>query len=131
LIEIVILPLEFVLDRKTYAKLNRYIMGFLFCLPLCIIATWESYLDKGRHEEFLALLEEPDEYQDAEENPDAWHGDNDNGEADDMGDADEVGKEISKVKFEDLKKKMPNLEKSVTGDILWQVSLPLSLPHAR
>lgn len=121
LIEIVILPLEYVLDRKTYAKLNRYIMGFLFCLPLCIIASWESYLDKGRHEEFLALLEEPDEYQDAEENPDAWHGDNDNGEADDMGEPDEVGKEISKVKFEDLKKKMPNLEKSVTGDILWQV----------
>ncbi|GAA5881654.1 hypothetical protein JCM16303_005529 [Sporobolomyces ruberrimus] len=121
LIEIFILPLEWVLSRKTYAKLNRIIMGFLFCIPLCVIALFESHLDRGRNEEFQSLLEEPDEYQDAEENPEPWHGENDNGEADDFGDVEEEGKEISKVKFEDLKKKMPSLTRSVSGEILWQV----------
>ncbi|GAA6008524.1 hypothetical protein JCM11491_004508 [Sporobolomyces phaffii] len=121
LIEIFILPLEWVLSRKTYAKLNRWLMGILFCIPLCVISLFESHLDRGRSEEFQSLLEEPDEYQDAEENPEPWHGENNNGEADDFGDVEEEGKEISKVKFEDLKKKMPSLTRSVSGEILWQV----------
>ncbi|GAA5971515.1 hypothetical protein JCM3765_001224, partial [Sporobolomyces pararoseus] len=34
LIEIFILPLEWVLSRENYAKLNRWLMSFLFCVPL-------------------------------------------------------------------------------------------------
>ncbi|GAA5930927.1 uncharacterized protein JCM15063_002498 [Sporobolomyces koalae] len=121
LVELFILPLEWVLSRKTYAKLNRWIMGVLFCIPLCVIALFESRFDKGRREEFYSLLEEPDEYQECEENPEPWNGENNDGQADDCGDVEEEGKEICKVKFDELKKKMPSLTRSVSGEILWQV----------
>jgi hypothetical protein len=93
----------------------------IFCFS-SIIALFESHLDRKRPEEFQSLLEEPDEYQEPEEDPEPWHGENDNGEADEFGEPEEEGREISKVKFEDLKKKMPSLTRSVSGEILWQVS---------
>lgn len=43
-----------------------------------------------------------------------------------MGDAEEEGLEISKVLFEELKKALPSLTRSVQGEILWEVSLGLS-----
>lgn len=153
LIETFILPLEWVLSRENYAKLNRWLMSFLFCIPLCVvhlslslcfdtcrtgfqkiwltpgraqnrcvIALFESHLDRKRAEDFQNLLEEPDEYKEPEEDPAPWHGENDNGEPDEFGDVEDEGKEIARVKFEDLKKKMPNLTRSVSGEILWQVS---------
>ncbi|GAA5842733.1 hypothetical protein JCM3766R1_005766 [Sporobolomyces carnicolor] len=122
LIETFILPLEWVLSRENYAKLNRWLMSFLFCIPLCVIALFESHLDRKRAEDFQNLLEEPDEYKEPEEDPAPWHGENDNGESDEFGDVEDEGKEIARVKFEDLKKKMPNLTRSVSGEILWQVA---------
>jgi hypothetical protein len=41
--------------------------------------------------------------------------------SDDMGDAEEEGLEISKVSFEELKKALPSLTRSVEGEILWEV----------
>ncbi|GAA6060814.1 hypothetical protein JCM10212_000587 [Sporobolomyces blumeae] len=121
LVELFILPLEWIVSPKTYAKINRVIMSCLFCIPLCTIAMFESYFDKRRREEYLELLEEPDEYQDAEEDPSPWRGEEANGDEDEMGPPEEEGKEISRVKFADLKAKMPNLTRSVSGEILWQI----------
>ena len=37
LIDTIIIPLECVLSRENYAKLNRWLMSFLFCIPLCVV----------------------------------------------------------------------------------------------
>ncbi|GAA5874877.1 hypothetical protein JCM1840_003912 [Sporobolomyces johnsonii] len=121
LVELFILPLEPFVERKTYAKINRWLMGVLFFLPICCIALFESHFDTKRSEDFQSLLAEPDEYQEPEEDPKPWRGANDNGAADDMGEPEAEGKEISRVKFEELKKKMPDLTRSTEGEILWQV----------
>lgn len=136
MVEICILPLEFVLSSKAYTKLNRYLMGTLFCVPLCVsallasattwltlhpphscaIALFETHFDGTRAKDFAALTEEPDEFGDAEEDPQPCR------TTDDMGDAEEEGLEISKVSFEELKKALPSLTRSVQGEILWEVS---------
>ncbi|ORY54375.1 hypothetical protein BCR35DRAFT_296731 [Leucosporidium creatinivorum] len=115
LIEVCILPLEFVLSTKAYAQLNRYLMGTLFCVPLCAIALFETHFDGTRAKDFAALTEEPDEFGDAEEDPQPCR------TSDDMGDAEEEGLEISKVSFEELKKALPSLTRSVQGEILWEI----------
>lgn len=39
-----------------------------------------------------------------------------------MGDAEEEGLKISTTSFEELKKALPSLTRSVQGEILWEVS---------
>lgn len=115
LIELCILPLEFVVSKETYAKLNRWIMSTLFCVPLCAIALFETHFDRMRSNDFNALLEEPDEFGEAEEDPEPCSKD------DDMGLAEADGMKISTTSFADLKAMLPNLTRSVQTEILHEV----------
>lgn len=36
LIELVILPLEFIVSKRTYARINRVLMTTLFIIPMCV-----------------------------------------------------------------------------------------------
>ncbi|KAK4053593.1 Calcium channel yvc1 [Microbotryomycetes sp. JL221] len=116
LIEIFILPLEFILSTETYTQLNRILMSTLFFIPLTIIALFETRFDKVQFKQFQSLLEEQDEFQDAEEDPEPWTSNDD-----EYGRADETGLKISKVEFKDLKLKLPNLSKSLQSEILAEV----------
>ncbi|KAK4048507.1 Calcium channel yvc1 [Microbotryomycetes sp. JL201] len=115
LIEIFILPLEFIVSTETYTRLNRFLMGTLFFIPLTFIALFETHFYSTRQQEFQALLEEPDEFTDAQEDPEAFTKD------DEYGQGDDEGLQISTIKFEDLKKKLPDLSKSLQVDILAEV----------
>ncbi|BGP09070.1 Calcium channel YVC1 [Rhodotorula toruloides] len=120
LIELCILPLEFCLSKESYARLNRVLMTGLFFLPLGFIALWETHLSPLRQKDMRDLLVEPDEYQQPEEDPEPFR--TEDGEEDEYDHAGEPeGMQISKVKFEDLKKKLPNLERSVAGETLYQL----------
>lgn len=117
MIEIFILPLEFVLDARTYATLNRYVMGVLFFPPLCTIAIFETYFDTTRHSAFLSLSEDIDEFGPGAKDPEPQRS------QDQFGPGEEEEKVICKVSFEDLKNQMPSLLRSTDGQILWEVSL--------
>ncbi|TNY22210.1 hypothetical protein DMC30DRAFT_362069 [Rhodotorula diobovata] len=117
LIELFILPLEFVVSEATYAHINRVLMSFLFFLPLCGIALFETHISPLRKQDLDDLLQEPDDFQEPEEDPEPYRGASDNDE--DPGEPE--GMKISRVSFADLKKRMPSLERSVEGEILYQV----------
>lgn len=82
----------------------------------CVIALFETHFDRTRSRDYAALTEEPDEFGDAEEDPEPCR------TADEMGDAEEEGLKISTTSFEELKKALPSLTRSVQGEILWEVS---------
>ncbi|KAI5480689.1 calcium activated cation channel [Pseudohyphozyma bogoriensis] len=90
LVELPILPFEYILSKERYATLNRYLMGTVFFIPL----------------DFASLTSEVDEYTEEDEDPKACSDEPD-------------GMEISKVSFEELKKSLPSLTRSVSGEILW------------
>lgn len=129
------MPLEFVIPQKSYSKLNRWLMSSLFCVPLwvslkdyvegsssssfpdsCAIALFETHFDRTRAHDFAALTEEPDDFDERAEDPEPFHS------SDDMGEGDDEGMKISKVSFEELKKSLPSLTRSVQAEILHEVS---------
>jgi hypothetical protein len=66
LIEIVfIVPLEFILPTKDYAKLNRVVMSVIFFVPLVCIAIWEAGVVHARrgvlYDYFATPIPEDDE----------------------------------------------------------------------
>ncbi|KAH9482548.1 Calcium channel YVC1 [Psilocybe cubensis] len=108
-------PLEFLpfirLKEKTYAKLNRYVMGFIFILPLTLIAFVESTFDRRKH----TWMEN-------------WFRGNDEGSEDLPENRDPVvddpncqGLEISKIPFEELIKVFPNTVQSTEATILKEI----------
>lgn len=142
LIELVIIPLEWVVSKETYARINRVLMSTLFFLPLCVafscslrraqytdglrdvqscaISLFETRISPLRASDLQDLLTEPDEFQSPEEDPEPYRpssGDDD----DDRHPGEREGMQISRVKFKDLKKRLPSLERSVEGEILHQV----------
>ncbi|KAI0082361.1 calcium activated cation channel [Panus rudis PR-1116 ss-1] len=42
-------PLEYVVRRDTYSKINQYVMSILFFIPLAVIAIYEAELDPSRN----------------------------------------------------------------------------------
>ncbi|BGP56070.1 Calcium channel yvc1 [Rhodotorula sphaerocarpa] len=108
LIEVFIFPFEFVVSRKTYAKINRVIMSSLFIAPLFTIAIYETRISPVRRADLNALVCENDDYQEAEENPEPAS-------------EEREGAKISKVPFAQLKKRMPDLQRSQMGECLYQV----------
>ncbi|KAG7447443.1 uncharacterized protein BT62DRAFT_930453 [Guyanagaster necrorhizus] len=103
LIEIVfVTPFEYIpgfrLSHKNYAKLNRFVMRVVFVLPLTLIALYES--TRGRHwvTDWLRSDNEGDENYSQSRDPEA--------------DAEENGRKISKVSFEELIKAFPNTAQS-------------------
>ncbi|KAK4706072.1 hypothetical protein P7C70_g115, partial [Phenoliferia sp. Uapishka_3] len=114
-IEMCILPLEFVVPKRTYAAINRYLMGALFCVPIACIALFESQFDHRSGRDYKALTEEPDEFGSADEDPDPCT------QSDDIGAGEEEGKKICTVSFAELKAAMPSLTRSTQGEILWEL----------
>jgi len=107
-------PFEFFgfakLSREAYAKLNRWVMGIVFFIPLTIIAVYESTFTSRnawmRH----------------------WWSGNDEGEIDrpeyrdpEMDEAEEHGMVISKVPFAELVKMFPNTEQSSEAIIMKEI----------
>ncbi|KAK0453779.1 hypothetical protein EV421DRAFT_1766345 [Armillaria borealis] len=86
------------LSNKNYAKLNRAVMRVVFILPLTVIALYES--TRGRHwvTDWLRSDNEGDENYSQSRDPEA--------------DAEEDGRKISKVSFEELIKAFPNTAQS-------------------
>lgn len=80
----------------------------IFTIIRCCIALFETHFDRNRQRDLLALTEDPAEYTASDEDPEPFN------ELD-------SNLVISKVKFEDLKKRLPKLDRSVEGEILWEV----------
>ncbi|PPQ77679.1 hypothetical protein CVT25_011114 [Psilocybe cyanescens] len=100
------------LNEKTYAKLNRYVMGSIFIVPLTLIAFVESTFDRRRH----TWMEN-------------WFRGNDEGAEDSPANRNPVvddpkcqGLEISRVPFEELIKVFPNTGQSSEATILKEVA---------
>ncbi|SCZ94771.1 BZ3500_MvSof-1268-A1-R1_Chr12-1g03647 [Microbotryum saponariae] len=115
LIELLILPLEMILSKEAYKKLNRILMSIVFFIPLCFIALFESTHSSRRSSDYQSLTIEPDEFTSSDEDPSP------HSQEDDLGASEPEGMLISKVKFEDLKKELPNLDRSKLDEVLWEV----------
>ncbi|KAF8969434.1 calcium activated cation channel [Flammula alnicola] len=111
-----IAPLEFFpivrLSEKHYAKLNRYVMGTIFFIPLVMVAFYESTFDTQKH----TWME-------------SWFRGNDEGEEDLPANRNPVvddpnceGLEISKVPFEELIKVFPNTSQSTEAVIVKEIA---------
>lgn len=108
-----IAPLEPVLPRKAYARLNQVVQSVLFCVPLVFIALYETYMEsqktKGLRLEMLDNM--PEERQRRRVQVTGIE----NGVLDPevpsrQTSGDEEGEEdlvISRVKFETLSKRLP------------------------
>ncbi|KAF9443331.1 calcium activated cation channel [Macrolepiota fuliginosa MF-IS2] len=102
----------FHLSEKNYAKLNRYVMSFIFFIPLTLIALYESTFDPAKHTWV-----------------DNWWRGDDEGEEDSpqnrdpaVDDAGCRGMEICKVQFEELIKEFPNTTQSSEATILKEIN---------
>ncbi|KAF8351641.1 calcium activated cation channel [Amanita rubescens] len=110
---ILVAPFEFIpclkLSSDTYAQLNRYVMGFIFFVPLSVIALHEAAREtkRGSWMEHWFLGGENEQEPDSPQirNP----------EVDDPGCP---GKQISRVPFEELIKVFPNTQQSIDATIL-------------
>ncbi|KAG6910952.1 hypothetical protein DXG01_006006 [Tephrocybe rancida] len=101
----------FKLSSKNYAKLNRYVMGILFCVPLTVIAFFEATFDKKKHTWMNNWLRGDDEgSQDYPETRDP-----------EVDDTETSGMKISKVPFDELVKMFPNTEKSSEAAIIKEI----------
>ncbi|KAJ3572869.1 hypothetical protein NP233_g2814 [Leucocoprinus birnbaumii] len=102
------------LSEKNYAKLNRFVMSFIFFIPLTVIALYESTFtsDFGNKNRWVESWFRGDDEgaEDAVENR--------NPTVDDMNCR---GMEISKVPFEELVKVFPNTTQSTEATILKEV----------
>ncbi|KZT71461.1 calcium activated cation channel [Daedalea quercina L-15889] len=100
---LLVAPLEFVVSKRMYDRVNRCVMMVLFFIPLCTIALYEAELDPAKNRWIRDLLSHPDE------------GGEDTPEFEDPGvhPADHAkGLEISKVPFEELVKVFPDMTRS-------------------
>lgn len=145
------MPLEYVVPRRTYTRINRVAMSILFFLPLCCIALFESHFDPSLREDMHQLRAEEDpatSYSEEDLDPEAFvpperKGDGERAEVDADGEgeeAEEVNRElgengngdasgkrkeerqISRTSYAELKKGLPNPRTEVTDLILEEVS---------
>ncbi|KAJ7682507.1 calcium activated cation channel [Mycena polygramma] len=100
------------LSASAYAKLNRFVMGVVFFIPLTLIAFYESVTDG---EEKHAWMKR-------------WLSGNDEGEEDrpeyrdpEVDEANGMGRIISKVPFEELVKEFPNTNQSSEALMLKEI----------
>lgn len=91
-------------------------MSIIFFLPLSIIALYESRFDTARRREYLALLAEPDEFTEEDEDPQAAY------VTDEFGQGEDREMILSKHSFAELKASLPSLVRSPEAEILYQVS---------
>ncbi|KAJ7368610.1 hypothetical protein DFH08DRAFT_831810 [Mycena albidolilacea] len=116
LIEVFLIsPFEILsMGARTYAKLNRVVMGVVFVVPLSLIAFYESVLRSGgsKHAWMKRWLSGNDEGEDDRpENRDPEVEDDGHG----------GGRVISKVRFEELVKAFPNTNQSSEALMLKEI----------
>ncbi|KAH9833732.1 uncharacterized protein C8Q71DRAFT_838808 [Rhodofomes roseus] len=107
-----IAPLEFFVSKRTYDRINRCVMMVLFCIPLCIIALYESELDPSKNRwvrDLFAYSDEGGEDTPEFENPSVH--------PDDFA----KGLEISRVPFEELVKMFPDTTRSNEALMLTEI----------
>ncbi|KAH6915117.1 calcium activated cation channel [Coprinopsis sp. MPI-PUGE-AT-0042] len=112
-----IAPLEFFpyfhLSRRHYATVNRYVMGFLFFIPLTFIAIYESTFDTRKHKWMNNWFRGDDEG--AEDYPETRNPQ--------VNDDAVPGQEISKVPFEELIKVFPQTTQSAEANIMKEIDV--------
>ncbi|KAI0089070.1 calcium activated cation channel [Irpex rosettiformis] len=113
LIELVMIaPFEYVLSKSAYAKFNRFVMPVLFFLPLTTIAIFEAELTPSKNKWVKDWLAHPDQgLEDLPEHRDPIV----------EGEDANKGWEISKVKFDDLVKMLPDTTHSSETVILREI----------
>ncbi|KAH7067064.1 calcium activated cation channel [Auriculariales sp. MPI-PUGE-AT-0066] len=107
-----IVPFEFCTSTATYALINRVIMRTIFTAPLAAIALYESS-SKQSPNRFLSQWirsMDADDQEDPEQFADPHIDDNE-----------EDGRQISRVPFEQLKKRLPNTARSSEESILLEI----------
>ncbi|KAH9179551.1 calcium activated cation channel [Lactarius sanguifluus] len=111
LVEILfVAPLEFILSRSTYAKLNRSVMSVLFFIPMTTIALYESLSPKKRWlDDFINGPPLEDEDSVVTRDPEV-------GEEDAQS-----GLVISRVPFSELIKAFPNTQESSETSIIKEI----------
>ncbi|KAH9049645.1 calcium activated cation channel [Lactarius hengduanensis] len=103
-------PLEFILSRSAYAKLNRSVMSVLFFIPMAIIALYESFSPKKRWlDDFINGPPLEDEDSVVARDPEAGEGDA------------QSGLVISRVPFSELIKAFPNTQESSETSIIKEI----------
>jgi hypothetical protein len=91
---IFIAPLEWIVPREWYIRINKVVMSTIFCVPLTIIALFESQISHSRSQRLQLYFSGPPPEEEGDpkvEDPSC----------------DEEEGEISKVSFEELVKKFP------------------------
>ncbi|KAF7332263.1 hypothetical protein MKEN_00107500 [Mycena kentingensis (nom. inval.)] len=95
----------FSLSPRRYATLNRFVMGFVFFVPLTLIAFYEAVRnDTTKHAWVRRWLSSDDEG--AADHPDFRDPEIEDGEED------ELGRKITKVSYDDLVRKFPKTNQS-------------------
>ncbi|KAI0727308.1 hypothetical protein C8Q72DRAFT_841133 [Fomitopsis betulina] len=100
---LLIAPLEYLVSKRTYASINRYVMMVLFFIPLCAIALYEAELDPAKNRWVRDLFAHPDEG--GEDTPEF---ENPGLHAEDAA----KGLAISRVPFEELVRAFPDTTRS-------------------
>ncbi|CAE6387982.1 unnamed protein product [Rhizoctonia solani] len=91
-----VVPFELVLDRKSYAKLNRRVMFVIFFIPLILVALFEAHLDTRRNIFMRHMFSATQDGEDEDPNNR------------DPQVSDENGLVISKKSFDEIVKAFPN-----------------------
>ncbi|KAM5535497.1 hypothetical protein V8D89_010834 [Ganoderma adspersum] len=102
-------PLEYFMSDEAYMKLNRYVMGVVFFIPLCVIALFESQLDPSTHRWVKDWFSSPDDG-----GEDAPHFQDPVVTGEDA----ERGLRISKVPFSEIIKQFPDTTHSTEAVML-------------
>ncbi|KAJ6538556.1 Ca2+-permeable cation channel activity protein [Mycena vulgaris] len=100
------------LSPKAYGKLNRFVMRLIFCVPLTMIAFYESALDTDKHvwmQRWLRGNDEGAEDAPADHDPEVDGVDR------------ETGRVISRVPFDELVKTFPNTNQSSEALMLKEI----------
>lgn len=112
LIEIVVGPFEYVVHPRTYATINKYVMGTIFFIPLAVIALYEAELDPSKNKWVKNWLSHSD--QGFEDDPEAQDPEPDDEDA-------ANGLRISRVPFKELISVFPDTTQSSEAVILGEV----------
>jgi len=110
LLEVFIIgPLEFILPRKLYSKLNVWLQYLLFSVPMALVALYEIKVDfKDRR--INALKDRPEVRDNIEAVDQRSRGSVEDPEI--AGDEENKHLKISRIKFEDLVRKLPDVQVS-------------------
>ncbi|KAH7100530.1 calcium activated cation channel [Auriculariales sp. MPI-PUGE-AT-0066] len=107
-----IVPFEFLTPTATYALINRVVLRTIFAGPLAVIALYESSRKQSPNRFLSQWIRsmEPEEQEDPEEFVDPQ-----------IDEDEEDGRQISRVPFDQLKKRLPNTVRSSEDSIVLEI----------